>query len=154
MMSFVIEDVLKRSGVNQLQPGQKRRAVMRSHGFRKFFITECDKANISYTVREFLAGHKLLNQDPHYVHRTEEDRLAEYVKAIPFLTIDPTKKLEKENQDLKTTQTQEISQLKNQIQDMEPRLDKTIRFAQAMLDDAKSLEQTGCRKPGHIIDLS
>jgi integrase len=58
-MSYVFEDLLKRSGVNQLKPGQKRRDVMPSHGLRKIFITECDKANINYTVREFLSGHKL-----------------------------------------------------------------------------------------------
>jgi integrase len=77
MMTHIFDDVLKRSGVNQLKPGQKRRDVMTSHGFRKFFITECDKANISYTVREFLSGHKLPNLDPRYNHRfrNEEDML-------------------------------------------------------------------------------
>jgi integrase len=56
MMTHIFDDLLKRSGVNRIQPGQKRRNVMTSHGFRKFFITECDKANIPFTVREFLSG--------------------------------------------------------------------------------------------------
>ena len=112
MMTHIFEDLLKRSGVNPLPPGQKRRDVMTSHGLRKFFITECDKANINFTVREFLAGHKLPNQDPHYIRRTEEDMLAEYVKVIPLLTIDQSKKLEKENQELKTERDDEIARLK------------------------------------------
>jgi integrase len=94
MMTFMIEDLLKRSGVNPLSEGQKRRLVMRSHGFRKFFITQCDKV-MNFTVREYLSGHRLPNQDRSYIKTTEEDRLAEYVKAIPLLTI-----MEREKQSL------------------------------------------------------
>ena len=79
---------------------------------RKFFITECDKANISYTVPEFLSGHKLPNLDSSYVHRhrNEEDMLAEYVKVIPLLTIDPTQRLQTRVKELETGQAQEIAQ--------------------------------------------
>ncbi len=94
MFCFVVEDVLKRAGVNQITAGNKRREVMRSHGFRKFFITQCDKAHMPFTVREFISGHRLPNQDASYVLRTEEETLAEYVKAIPLLTIDPTQRLQ------------------------------------------------------------
>jgi hypothetical protein len=113
-MSYIFEDLLKRSGINPLKPGQKRRDVMTSHGFRKFFITECDKANISYTVREFLSGHKLPNLDSRYNHRfrNEEDMLSEYVKVIPLLTLDQSKKLEKGNQELKTQRDNDIARLK------------------------------------------
>jgi integrase len=103
MMTRAIADVLKRSGVNSIAVGNKRRDVMRTHGFRKFFITRCDMANVNFTVREFLSGHKLPNLDSTYNHRhrNEEDMLAEYVKAIPYLTIDPTQRLQQENQELK-----------------------------------------------------
>ena len=95
---------------------------MHSHGFRKFFITQCDRCRMSFTVREYLSGHKLANQDASYIRTSEEDRLAEYVKAIPLLTIDPTQRLAKENQELKTERDDEIARLKwregQQIQDI------------------------------------
>ena len=34
-----------------------KRQVMRTHGFRKFFINQLDKAGVHYTTREYLAGH-------------------------------------------------------------------------------------------------
>jgi hypothetical protein len=90
MLCFVVEDVLKRAGVNQIATGNKRRQVIRTHGFRKFFINQCDKVNIIYSVREHLVGHTMPNQDPSYIRKTEEDMLSEYVKAIPLPIIEPT----------------------------------------------------------------
>jgi hypothetical protein len=43
---------------------------------------------------------------------TDEDLLSEYIKAIPLLTIDPTQRLENENQELKTEKNDEIARLK------------------------------------------
>lgn len=43
-LSLPFEEVLKKADINQINPGQKKREVMQSHGFRKFFITQCDKA--------------------------------------------------------------------------------------------------------------
>jgi hypothetical protein len=100
MFCFIVEDVLKRAGVNQITVGNNRREVMRSHGFRKFFITQCDKAHMPFTVREFISGHRLPNQAS-YILRTEEETLAEYVKVIPLLTIDPAQRLKQENVELR-----------------------------------------------------
>ena len=111
MFCFIVEDVLRRAGVNQITEGNKRREVMRSHGFRKFFITQCDKAHMPFTVREFISGHRLPNQDASYILRTEEETLAEYVKAIPLLTIDPTQRLKQENQELKKNQSDYLAEL-------------------------------------------
>jgi integrase len=66
-MSLLFEEVLKKAGVNHLKPGQKKREVMRSHGLRKFFITQCDKSHMPFTVREYLSGHRLPNQNASYV---------------------------------------------------------------------------------------
>lgn len=61
---------------------------------------------------KYLADHKLTKRDASYIRTSEEDRLSEYVKAIPLLTIDPNHRLRQENQELKTTQLQEIARLK------------------------------------------
>ena len=58
--------LLKRSGINPLKPGQKRRDVMPSHGLRKFFITECDKANIKLHSKGIPFWSQITK--PRYVH--------------------------------------------------------------------------------------
>ena len=107
---------------------------MRSHGFRKFFITQCDRSGMSFTVREYLSGHKLPNQDPSYIRTSEEDRLAEYVKAIPFLVIDPNQRLQQENHDLKSVQAKEITMLKEEIE----RNRQATEHNRAMMEAIKS----------------
>lgn len=78
-ISLLFEEVLKKAGINQINPGHKKREVMQSHGFRKFFITQRDKAGLTFTAREYISGHRLPNQDASYLENTEEDRLKEYV---------------------------------------------------------------------------
>jgi integrase len=59
--------------------------VMRSHGLRKFAITQMKMARVDFNDREYLVGHRhSRGLDIHYDRTTEEDRLAEYVKAIPL----------------------------------------------------------------------
>jgi integrase len=126
-LSHIFEDALKRAGVNQptvealstKSRWQKKRDVMSSHGFHKFFITQCDKAHISFTVREYLSGHQLPYVDASYIRTTEEDRLAEYVKAIDLLTIDPTQRLQTRVKELETGQAQEIARIKAQYTELE-----------------------------------
>jgi integrase len=137
----IFEDVLKTSGVNRPSSGlgksryQRKRDVMRSHGFRKFFITQCDKANLNFTVREYLSGHKLPNMDANYIRTTEEDRLAEYVKAIPLLTIDPTQRLRQENQELRKDYLAELGDLRHDFDKMKQLLVHLSKDGQKQLVD-------------------
>jgi hypothetical protein len=75
-----------------------------------------------FTVREFISGHRLPIQDASYILRTEEETLSEYVKVIPYLTIDPTQRLKQENRDLKTVKAQEIDRLKTQLEQKDHQL--------------------------------
>jgi integrase len=121
MMALALEQSLARSGVNQRTPSRvkkSRREIMRSHGFRKFYITQCDRANVRFTVREYLSGHRLPNQDPRYIRTEEEDRLLEYLKAIPFLTIDPKHRLQKQIKDLQDKHSQEWGALKEEMSEL------------------------------------
>jgi hypothetical protein len=77
---------------------------MTSHGLRKFFFNQCEKTNLNYTTLQLLSGHKLRKVDRSYKKSTEEDVLAEYVRAISFLTINPKSRLERENAQLRKTQ--------------------------------------------------
>ena len=74
------------------------------------------KSGVDYNAREYLIGHRHSRSlDIHYDRTSEEDRLAEYVGAIPLLTIDPTQRLKQENHDLKLIQAQEIAQLREEV---------------------------------------
>jgi hypothetical protein len=71
---------------------------MRTHGLRKLAITQMKHAHLDFNDREYLVGHKhSRGLDIHYDRTTEEDRLTEYVKAIPLLTIDPTQRLKQKS---------------------------------------------------------
>lgn len=110
--------------------------------FQKFFITQCDKANINFTVREYLSGHQLPNMDASYIRTTEEDRLAEYVKAIDFLTVNPTKRLQEKVQELESEQAQEIAQLRAEIKAWEPIKNELLEMAKEMGIKKKMQDQS------------
>jgi integrase len=109
-ISLMFEGVLKKAKVDP------KHEVSRTHGFRKYFISSCDRSGLSFQTREYLSGHRLPNQDAAYIRVSEEDRLAEYVKALPILTISNDQRLAQENRDLKTVQAQEIAQQAQEIQ--------------------------------------
>jgi hypothetical protein len=109
-MSLLFEDILKRSAVNQIKPGHKRREVRTSQGFRKFYINQSEKANINYTTWKCLVGHKLRKVDAAYKRTTEEDMLAEYVKAISLLTFDPNVTLREKVKELESERLKTIDE--------------------------------------------
>jgi hypothetical protein len=74
-----------------------------------------DKAGVKDTHRRYLTGHAQVAQDGSYVLPTQEALLDEYLKAEDLLTINPTHRLRKENQELKSTQAQEIAFLKKEL---------------------------------------
>ena len=90
MIVHLVEQALKRSGVKT--SGE----VMRSHGFRKAWITHSIKAKVDYNAREYLVGHRLRQNDPSYDRTPEEDRLQEYLKSVDLLTTSLENRLRKE----------------------------------------------------------
>jgi hypothetical protein len=99
MIALLLEDLLKRAGINQLTTKRKREVHI-SHGMRKMFLSICDRASMNYSVREMIVGHKLRNLDSHYIYKTEEDLLAEYIKIVDLLTFDPSVKLQEKVKEL------------------------------------------------------
>lgn len=92
----MIDRMLWSSGLRIRTKKQDRHIhdVMRSHGFRKFAITQMVKSKIDYNVREYLVGHRhSLGLDVNYDRTSEEDRLQEYLKAMDLLTISPENRL-------------------------------------------------------------
>ena len=67
---------------------QTQHKNMLDHAFRKFTASQMEQANVKYEAREFLVGHKTSRGlDNNYLRLSERDRLAEYLKVIPYLTI-------------------------------------------------------------------
>ncbi|MGH9953440.1 MAG: site-specific integrase, partial [Nitrososphaeraceae archaeon] len=109
---YILKQVLERSG-------QKDKEVARSHGFRKFAITQMIKAKVDYDCREYLVGHKgSRGLGVNYDRTTEEDRLAEYLKAVDLLTINSENRLKRKIHQLESEHSVEWNQLKAQMNEM------------------------------------
>jgi integrase len=78
-----------------------RKSVALGNGFRKFAISAFSRAKINHDIRQMLVDHKGGYLDESYLRLTEEEVLEEYLKAEPFLTIDPNVRLTNENKILK-----------------------------------------------------
>ena len=99
----IVDGLLKEAGLLN-----SKREVMRTHGFRKWYANQCSRAHIDYPTREYLIGHKLPGQESSYNRMTEEDRLVEYIKAIPLLTIHSETRLKQQIKELQTEHFQNL----------------------------------------------
>jgi hypothetical protein len=101
--------------------------VLRSHGFRKFAITKMNEANVNYSIREYLVGHRQSRGlDNPYVLPSVENQFVEWAKAIDLLTINSENrikrklvKIEGEHERKIARQDQEIARLRNKLRDNE-----------------------------------
>ena len=77
-----------------------RKNISLSTGFRKHAISTFIEAELNHEIRELLVDHSTM-LDQHYFRPTEVQVLAEYLKAEPLLTIDPSMRLRQEVETLK-----------------------------------------------------
>lgn len=109
---WITKQILNRSG-------KKTSDVMRTHGFRKFAISQMIKAKVDYNTREYLAGHRQSRGlDVNYDRTSEEDRLQEYLKAIDLLTINPENRLKIKIHQMESEHSAEWNQLKAQMNEL------------------------------------
>lgn len=156
-IGYIIADIVKRSGIYN----QCKKEVSTSHGMRKFFMTECERSGMKSINVKMLLGHDI-GVSGHYYRPPESDILADYMThAADALTIDPTKRLEKENEDLKTIRAEEIEKLKSRLDAAEERnkriektADEAFRFSKTLLEDFESFIKTGRHKPGVRYDFT
>jgi integrase len=93
-----------------------RKDVPESHGFRKFFTTQCINARMNPEIREMLLGHKIGLASCYY-RPTQEEMYNEYMKAVNLLTINEENRLK-----LKLEQTIQIE--KSQIEALKADFEK------------------------------
>ena len=74
-------------------------------------MTQCERSGMKSINVKMLLGHGI-GVSGHYYRPAESDILEDYMThaAADALTIDPTQRLQQENQDLKTTQDREIAE--------------------------------------------
>ena len=63
----------------------------RSHALRKYFISTIINKIGAKTVADYMAGHKIDNQDRTYWKADPEDLKNHYLKALPYLSLDKAK---------------------------------------------------------------
>jgi hypothetical protein len=108
---------LIRSGVRQEEhPTEHKKRVRKnitlSNGFRKRAISLFIQAGLNHEIRELIVDHAT-QLDQNYFRPTEDQVLQEYLKAEPYLTIDPSMRLAQEVQTLKVENSS--IELKNEI---------------------------------------
>lgn len=109
-IKFQLDSIAKRSGVRNPD-------VVLSHGFRKFFTTQCVNAKINPEIREMLLGHKIGLASAYY-RPTEEEMYSEYEKAIDALTINEENRLRRKVEILEVEKTR-MDRIELQIKELQ-----------------------------------
>jgi integrase len=117
-------NLIKASGVKRVRVSKHSFDKSVMYMFRKRFNTILKLNNeVNSNIAEKLMAHKK-GLDGTYLQPTKEECFAEFVKAIPDLTIDPTQRLKLENKKLES-ENQEIDDLKEKwTKDMKEHISK------------------------------
>ena len=118
----ILQQWLVNSGIRRRDPVNRyrRKEVQRLHGFRKFFTTQLVHAKVIPEIREMLLGHKIGLASAYY-KPTEDEILAEYMKAIDNLTINPENRL-KRKVEMLTIEKSKVDLALSQIEEMKKKI--------------------------------
>jgi hypothetical protein len=101
-------------------PTKKKKAVMRTHGFRKFVNTMMINCRIDSSIRNKLLGHSI-GLDKSYWKPQVNDLLQEYLKVVDALTINEEHRLRRQVQQL-TQHKDKLEVLVDQMNELSKRL--------------------------------
>jgi hypothetical protein len=94
-LRIALHNHLIRSGLRQIEHltevnncNRIRKAIPIFNGFRKHVISTFIEAQLNHEIRELIVDHATM-LDQNYFRPSEEQVLTEYLKAEPYLTIDP-----------------------------------------------------------------
>jgi integrase len=126
----LIDEALKKAGV-------KTSEAMRSHAFRKGFKSICEQSGMKSINIEMLMGHSI-GVSGHYCRPAESDILEDYMThAVDPLTIDSTRRLKQENQDLKTVQAERIARLQAQVDHQDKEMITLVEYVEKRYIDSE-----------------
>jgi integrase/recombinase XerD len=119
-----IANLIKSSGVQRTKVSKFRYDKSVMYMFRKRFNTILKLHNeVNSNIAEKLMAHKR-GLDGTYLQPTMEECFAEFVKAIPELTIDPTEKQKNKIKSLEDEKNDKIQNLEKTIQNMQSTIEK------------------------------
>ena len=108
-------------------------AFWRSHALRKYFISTIINKVGEKTIADYLAGHKISNQDRTYWQANPDDLKAHYMKALPYLSIDEAKVKDVESEEFKAIMAdsekkdEKIAAMEKQIMAMDDILKSVLK---------------------------
>jgi integrase len=110
---------LVRSGLRQVEHPTEhskrvRKPIKMANGFRKHVISTFIDAGLNHEIRELLVDHAT-GLDASYFRPSEKQVIEEYLKAEPYLTIDPSVRLSQEVQTLRA-ENNSWMELKDEIE--------------------------------------
>lgn len=143
------------TGIRKVGDRKVRQKTMLTHSFRKIANTAFVKSGIKSVVVELLLGHDTKLQK-NYLRLSEEELMAEYLKAVDLLTISKErvllkelKKLQIENSDLEALKA-EVYRLNNRINTIKDEVRTNIPDTPQTLLVKRKLE--GMSKPASAED--
>jgi len=136
----MIEDTVAKAGIEKTKTGERYdKAII--YGFRKRFNTILKLNNdVNSNIAEKLMAHKR-GLDGTYLQPTKEECFAEFVKAIPELTINATERQKHKIESLENEKI-ELEQQRQQNQNLEERVEEQEKQIKELFDYAfKKIEQ-------------
>ena len=128
-LRVALEKHLIRCGLRQVEhptapnsTNRVRKTISLSTGFRKHVISTFIEAELNHEIRELLVDHATL-LDQNYFRPTEDQVLAEYMKAEPLLTIDPAIRLRQEVETLRVEKNS-LESLREEMNSLKENLSK------------------------------
>jgi len=158
-----VSRMIRRSGIRDiLSDPQKRHNVPVMHGFRKFFNktiknTPSDSQFIGqYILKERMMGHSsLVGLDKNYYKEHVLEKVEEYLKSVPYLTISEEEKVKAENVKL----TNKIQERDSSYEDFETLREDYRKGYQQMQELTKIVEtilnlprKPGARTLGELLE--
>jgi hypothetical protein len=144
LKSSGIRNMLKRAWVSQGLMKQKDGNLYEfksSHGFRKRFKTQCELAGVKPINIEFMLGHDTGITGSYYPP-TDQELLADYLKAVDALTVNEENRLQRRVQEL--SQKVESGDVKDRkIEMLERKQEKFERLFQSLIDSGALAPDAG-----------
>lgn len=121
----ILDEALKKSGI-------KTSEAMRSHAFRKGFMSTCEQRGMKSINVKMLLGHDI-GVSGHYYRPAESDILEDYMTyAAEALTVDPTHRLKKRVDELEIEKDVRIARLEEEIERNRDRTEHVATMMEAI----------------------
>ncbi|HOI71409.1 MAG TPA: tyrosine-type recombinase/integrase [Methanobacterium sp.] len=107
-------------------------AFWRSHALRKYFISTIINKIGEKTIADYMAGHKISEQDRTYWKTDPDDLKRHYIKALPYLSID-----EAQVKDFESPEYRELKSTMSEKEDRISNLEEEVQLLKEVMNDSE-----------------